>query len=49
MDIYDAKGNLIKPNLPPPGPEVWIEKGFPRYDKPNRRQKILNKVFGSTV
>ena len=37
-----------RPPIPPPGKQEWIEKGFPRYEKPNWWQKIMNYLFATT-
>ena len=36
-----------KPQMPPPGLDVWIEKGYPRHENPNWWQKITNWLFAS--
>lgn len=36
-----------KPELPPPGPPEYIEKGFPKHENPNWWQKIENWLFAS--
>ncbi len=46
MKLYGKSGNIIKPDVPPPGPQEYIEKGFPPYENPtNWWQKIHNFIL----
>jgi len=48
MKLYDKNGKFIKPDLPPPGPENYYEKGFPAHDPPrNWWQRFENWLFTS--